>query len=305
MKSGVFSTVLVVCCAVLFVGASAEEPYAVRQLTDDPAQDGFPCWSPDGASIVFSRYGGDEAPERTGLYIVSPEGGEPRRLTTVIGEHPNWSRDGRYIAFDGDYGNCIQLVAASGGTPIRIVGESITISKGGQPKWSPDGSCIAFKVGPRVCRLDLASGRVDTVFTGDNAVVLPACWSRDGKDVYVCVREAEGRNASIWAISATGGENRKVTPEEATVYRYADISPDGSMLCVVWCEGRNCDLWGMRSTGGKRVQVTFDPAYDDGPSWSPDGRRIAFVSTRSGHFDIWTVDVDVDRLRGELAALEE
>jgi TolB protein len=59
-------------------------------------------------------------------------------------------------------------------------------------------------------------------------------------------------------------------------------------------------LWVMSSAGGKRVQITSDPGYDDGPSWSPDGTKIAFVSTRSGNFDIWTVGVDAEQLRREL-----
>ncbi len=69
---------------------------------------------------------------------------------------------------------------------------------------------------------------------------------------------------------------------------------------MTWCEGRNCDLWVMSSTGGNRVQITSHPSYDDGPSWSPDGTRIAFVSRRSGNFGIWTVEVDVERVRREL-----
>jgi TolB protein len=92
-----------------------------------------------------------------------------------------------------------------------------------------------------------------------------------------------------------------VTPEKEAVYRYADLSPDGTLLAVVWCEDRNCDLWIMSSAGGKRVQITSHPAYDDGPSWSPDGTRIAFVSTRSGNFDIWMVEIDLERVRKELA----
>jgi len=52
------------------------------------------------------------------------------------------------------------------------------------------------------------------------------------------------------------------------------------------------------------VQITSHPGYDDGPAWSPDGTKIAFVSTRSGNFDIWTIDVDVDRVRRELVDLD-
>jgi Tol biopolymer transport system component len=78
---------LVISCLIASSDLEAQEQDRLRQLTDDPAQDGFPQWSPDGNSIVFSRYGGDVAPEKNGLWLVSPDGGEPQRLTTLLGEH--------------------------------------------------------------------------------------------------------------------------------------------------------------------------------------------------------------------------
>ncbi|MBE0566733.1 MAG: PD40 domain-containing protein [Krumholzibacteria bacterium] len=282
--------------------AGSAERYQLKRITDDPAQDGFPSWSPDGKHIVFSRNGGEDAPEKTGLWLVSPDGGEPHQLATIIAEHPDWSPDGRYIAFDGDFGNCIQLVAASGGTPIRIVPESIPVRRGGQPKWSPDGSRIAFKEGHNLWVLDVPTGRFDKIFSDQGKLPIPACWSHDGREIYLYLRDAESHDATISAVSATGAGIRRVTLEEASVYRYADLSPDGSLLAVVWCQGRDCDLWIMSPTGGNRVQITAHPSYDDGPSWSPDGKRIAFVSTRSGSFDIWTVEVDAEQVRRDLAA---
>lgn len=291
---------LVVTCLFPFSDLGAQETEGVRRLTYDLAQDGFPSWSPDGRHMVFSRYGGDEAPEKTGLYLVSPDGGEAQRLTTVIGEHPDWSPDGHYIAFDGDFGNSIQLVAASGGTPVRIVPESIPVLRGGQPKWSPDASRIVFKEGENLWLLDVAAGSFETLFRESGKLPIPACWSPDGQEIYVFLRETESRNSSIWAISAAGRGKRRVTPEDDAVYRYADLSPDGSLLAVVRCEGRECNLGVMSSAGGDRVPITPLAGYDDGPAWSPDGTTIAFVSTRSGNFDIWTVDVDIEQVRREL-----
>ncbi|MBK5097044.1 MAG: PD40 domain-containing protein [Gemmatimonadetes bacterium] len=299
-----YGMVLVIACLISSSTVAGQE-VGLRQLTDDPAQDGFPQWSPDGKSIVFSRYGGDAEPEKNGLWLVSPEGGEPQRLTALLGEHPHWSPDGNYIAFDGDFGNTIQLVSASGGTPVRIVPESIPVSRGGQPKWSPDGSRIAFKEGPNLWVLDLSTGRLAKAFTDPDRLPIANDWSPDGTEIYVSLREgAENRFWSIWAISATGQGQRKLTLEKESSYRYADLSPDGTLLAVVWCEDRECSIWVMSAAGGHRVQITSHPGYDDGPAWSPDGTKIAFVSTRSGNFDIWTIDVDVDRVRRELVDLD-
>jgi TolB protein len=296
---------LVFTCLLSFIDASAQEKYRLIQITDDPAQDGFPCWSPDGQHIVFSRYGQDIAPEKTGLWLVSPDTGKLRQLTTVIAEHPDWSSDGHYIAFDGDFGNSIQLVSASGGTPIRIVPESIPVIRGGQPKWSPDCSRIVFKEGSNLWLLEVSTGRFEKLFNEQGKLTIPTCWSCDGKNIYVYQREADNPNASICVVSVNGQGKRQITLEKKAVYRYSDLSPDGSLLAVVWCEGRNRDLWIMSSSGGNRVQITSHPSYDDGPSWSPDGTRIAFVSRRSGNFDIWMVEVDIERVHQELAKLEQ
>jgi len=301
------AVILAVLCLVSVLAAAAQEQQSSpRQLTDDPAQDGFPSWSPDGRYILFSRYGGDFAPEKTGLWLVSPDGGESRQLTTFIGEHPDWSPDGRYIVFDGDFGNSIQLVSASGGIPIRIVPESIPVLRGGQPKWSPDGSRIAFKVRSNLWVLDVSTGRFDKVFRKWGKSPIPTGWSLDGTEIYVSLREGtENPNSSIWAISATGQGKRQLTIEKESAYPYADLSPDGSLLAVACREDRGWDLWVMSSTGGNRVRITSHPSYDDGPSWSPDGTRIAFVSGRSGNLDIWTVEVDVEQVRRELANLNQ
>jgi TolB protein len=276
----------------------------LRQLTNDPAQDGFPSWHPDGHSILFSRYGRDVAPEKTGLWLVSPDGAELRRLTTIIGEHPDWSPDGRYIVFDGDFGNAIRLVSASGGTPVRIVPEWIPVERGGQPRWSPDGTRVAFKEGAVLWVLELATGRFEKIFSEPSKRPIPTGWSADGSEIFVWLLDDETRRSDLWAAAAAGGSKRQVASEAEAVYRYADLSPDGTLLAVVRCEGRSaCDIWIMAPTGGPRVQITSHPGYEDGPSWSPDGTKIAFVSTRSGNFDIWTVDVDVERVRRELARL--
>ncbi len=297
------TAVLVVSCLVSFLDAGAQEKYSPRQITDDPAQDGFPTWSPDGTTIAFSRVGGDAAPEKTGLWLVPREGGPATQLTRFIVEHPSWSSDGKYIAFDADSGKSVKLIAASGGTPIRIVPESVPVLHGGNPNWSPDASRIMFRENANLWLLDVSTGGLTKVLSGEGVVPLPTCWSRDGHTLYVCLRAAQAPTSAIWTVSSTGEERKQLTFEKDAVYRYADLSPDGSLLAVVWCEGRNCDLWIMPSTGGKRIPITSHPAYDDTPRWSPDGRTIAFTSTRSGNFDVWTVDVDVEQLREELRAL--
>ena len=73
---------------------------AIRRLTNHPAGDGHPSWSPDGRHIAF-------ASDRDGnveIYVMGSDGSNPRRLTNhSAGDgHPSWSPDGRHIAFASD-----------------------------------------------------------------------------------------------------------------------------------------------------------------------------------------------------------
>jgi Tol biopolymer transport system component len=294
------AAVLVVLCLASGATLSAREDDRLRQLTSDPAQEGFPSWSPDGTTIVFSR--GDDTPGKTGLWTIPATGGEPVQLTDFIAEHPDWSSDGRYIVFDADRGNSIKLISSAGGGPIRVVPDTIPVSRGGNPNWSPDDSRIAFREGSNLWVLDVSTGRHTNVFHEAGMIPIPGCWSRDGKSIYVSLRAEDAPDSAIWLISSTGEGNRRLSVETDRVYRYMDLSPDGSLLAVVACEGRNCDLWVMPSGGGRMVRITTHPAYDDTPRWSPDGRTIAFTSTRSGNFDVWTVEVNVEDIRADLDA---
>ena len=173
--------------------------------------------------------------------------------------------------------------------------------RGGQPKWSPDGSRIAFKERSNLWVLEVATGQFERIFSEVGKVPIPVCWSHDGEEVFVSLREGpENPSSSLWAISATGEGRRRLTAESGSAYPYADLSPDGTLLVVASREARNMDLWVMPAEGGKRIRITSHPALDEGPSWSPDGSRIAFVSRRSGNFDIWIVEVDVEAIRREL-----
>lgn len=62
-------------------------------------------------------------------------------------------------------------------------------------------------------------------------------------------------------------------------------SPDGKLIAFDWCD----DIWVVASAGGAPTRLTSHPAGDTGPSFSPDGTRIAFTSTRGGNADVWVM----------------
>lgn len=100
---------------------------------DGPADDS-PAWSPDGKAIAFARLDGD----RSGLYLIRPDGTGLKRLTTARAGNPSWAPDGRRLVFDT--GGRIAVIDRNGGH-FRYV---TTGAADEDPAWSPDGRAIAF-----------------------------------------------------------------------------------------------------------------------------------------------------------------
>ena len=91
-------------------------------------QAGSPCWSPDGSRIAF-----DARPEgNPDIFVISAEGGRPRRLTEDPAEDiaPSWSRDGRWIYFESNRSGSMQIwkMSADGGEarPVTKDGGSVS-----------------------------------------------------------------------------------------------------------------------------------------------------------------------------------
>ncbi|MDE0505291.1 MAG: hypothetical protein OXI86_14540, partial [Candidatus Poribacteria bacterium] len=111
-----------------------------ENLTNHPAGDSSPDWSPDGTKIAFVS-GRDDNDRWKQIYVMDADGKSPIRLTDGPGlkRDPDWSPDGRKIAFsvDGreDY---LAVMDADGGNREKLEDQA------GDPSWSPNGKQIAF-----------------------------------------------------------------------------------------------------------------------------------------------------------------
>lgn len=119
----------------------------MKQLTNGP-DDYHPTWSPDGKQIAFSREiweqkDGDWSLESGGIYIVDSDGANLRRLTESLDRAPDWSPDGKRIAFTfmpspGIKPDQVHVMDVDGSNRRMLHSWSVC------PAWSPDGTEIAF-----------------------------------------------------------------------------------------------------------------------------------------------------------------
>jgi WD40-like Beta Propeller Repeat len=108
----------------------------VTKLTDDPALDRQPAWSPDGQKIVFSRIAAE-----ADLWTMNADGTSETQLTQLRGQEglPRWSPDGQWIAYE--LNSRVFKVHSDGTGNVNLTPSP---ASGGQPDWSPEGLAISF-----------------------------------------------------------------------------------------------------------------------------------------------------------------
>jgi TolB protein len=267
-------------------------------------QEGGHAWAPDRRRIAIAR--NPSFPPTPGtpyisdskIYVMNADGSEQRRLTSTadLEGSPAWSPDGRKIAFlrETDGVRVPYVVNADGSDERRLT--SIGASS---VAWSPDGSRILFERETRnsseiyVVNADGTEPRRLTRISGGNFVPSGSpAWSPDGK------RIAFVRNGQVWVMNADGSEQRRLTLEGAPNFN-PSWSPDGRRIAFerggrrqrtnYWPGSAGYEVHVMNADGSGQELLTRGGS---GPGWSPDGRRIVFVSKRGGERDIWIMNAD-------------
>jgi len=212
-----------------------------QNLTNNPADDGFPSWSPDGKQIVFQS---DRDDRHYDIYVMDADGKNQQRLTENPNnedKYPSWSPDGKQIVFssarDEHFGYEIYVVDAGGGNLQRL---TENLKHEWDPVWSPDGKRIAF--------------------------------ASDRKGDWV--------NFEIYVMDADGGNQQRLTENRSDDWS-PSWSPDGERIVFMSEMDGNPEIYVMDADGGNQQNLTNNRHDDCCPSWlnspfsvSPAGRKF-------------------------------
>jgi Tol biopolymer transport system component len=261
---------------------------------------GYPRWSPRGDLIAFLAFQGDS--ERA-VHVIPAEGGPPRRVTSASGIGLCWSADGDSLGFvDGSVT----------GEPLSIFSISLTTGQrtrlSAPPRGSfgdthcafaPDGRLAVARYFTRsqsdvcVIRLDPEGGEVVERLTYDFDGIEGLAWTPDARHIVF------GAHSGLWKVPAS--PDRLQPPERVTgdtETAYPTFSHPSGARPVRFAYNRtiiDVNLWRLDVRGDRAPppeKVDGSAQWESHPAFSPEARRIAFASNRSGHNEIWTANPD-------------
>jgi len=289
-----------------------------KAMTSGQFDDREPAWSHDGSRIVFSsdRYGGI-----TTIWTVAVAGGEARQISRRDGWMPVWSPNDQEISFVSADAAAPPREASPGLWAVDAEGRErylrTDVKNEGIPSavaWDAAGTRLAYVAGrslyvdnrPLVTGGDVFPFRPqwlpnnELLYTANGQIQrfgMGMAYTRDG----VAVPESGSTYRGVVPFTAKVSLQRSSYTiahralEPAEPQRLAGIvnpvvSPDGRAIAFTAMG----DLW-ILPAGAPPVQLTNDAAVEIDPAWSPDSSRVAFVSDRGGHMDVWVHDLRDNR----------
>jgi Tol biopolymer transport system component len=262
-------------------------------------------WSQDGQYLTYfstDLTGG-------GLYAV-PLVGDRKPVEVLRNKSqntgPRLSPDNRFLAFVSNSSgrNEVYVVpfdakaaAGSAPTPTQISDQGGT----GMSFWRKDGKELFYLAADRsIMSVEVGTGA--TPFGKPRALFRPAAdvlpgvapgttsVSRDGEKFVIALPRPQLRQLTVFDRSGKAVS----TVAQPGFYSQPHLSPDGTRTVVMRADAQTGqdDIWVMDLASGRSTAITNDTFGKNAPIWSPDGRQVAYVSTREGISSIYRKNAD-------------
>ena len=274
-------------------------------VTNHPGRDYNPAWSPDGRFIAFLRRLEND---KHSVIVIPALGGPERKLAEIsltgselVTHFLNWSPDSKHLiivdrrvreeptglfVLSVETGEKRSLISP----PAKSIGDSV-------PTFSPDGRTLAFLRSPShtvhdlyllAISEDLRPQGEPRRLTFDNGWIVGAAWIPDGHEIVFSSNRLN--TPRLWRIMTSGLAQPQPLAFVGDDAFAPAISRQGHRLAYAHARG-NREIWQVRvpDSGDKASSPSkFIPSLFDhfSPQYSPDGKKVAFTSRRSGSCEI-------------------
>ena len=270
-----------------------DSPNALR-LTTDPAEDRWPAWSPDGRRITFVR---DSA-----VYTVPAIGGPEQKVTASAGNSAAaWHPDSRHLVFtqrlEGK-STALWIVPVGGGEP-KVLTSPPQRNDDRLPAVSPDGRWLAFV---RSTSGSLADLLIQPMEGGPEKLLVHGkalennrpVWMANSREL-IFGEEGTFSPGTLWRIDTAVPDARPVQAAGTGSGANDPAVSMGKAPRLAFSQKRvDINIWrywiGALGKAGAPVKLIASTATDQDPQYSPDGKKIAYISHSTGAADVWVCD---------------
>ncbi|MBI2922743.1 MAG: S9 family peptidase [Planctomycetes bacterium] len=299
--------------AHLWVVGVGGNPLPPRQFTHGKHSESNPRWSPDGKSLAFlsGRSGKGE------IWTIPADGGEARQLTKLGGSVTDfeWSPNGKKIVASFTPQDADAKEREEKKKKGEPGADSPTVRNISRLFYKLDGAGFLPQGKTHLWLVDAGTGKAKQLTKDDDFSEGNARFSPDGRSiVFLSNRTSDPDRfmdrVDLWRIPARGGRPQKIRKFDGPAHDFS-FSPDGRWIAFTgtpepdapW-NSRHTKLWLIPAAGGRPVELTkgLDRSCENSaindtfgipptppPSWSPDGRWIAFVVVNEGNAEVWRV----------------